>query len=137
MHSGCVSYMYGILKSPIFRCFQYFRGSVIGSPLYNMYFCGGILSRLTRRKESWQAIANWDQIGKLWQTEKLFFSMMKCCIFRPEFGSCAPQTLVEICIFNVFNGKKLKWEKKQETCSKFNKKMLVGCFIPRLNRKPV
>ena len=31
-----------------------------------------------------------------------------CCIFRPAFGCCALQTLVEIVIFNVFAAKNLK-----------------------------
>ena len=31
-----------------------------------------------------------------------------CCIFRPAFGCCALQTLVEIVIFSFFSAKKLK-----------------------------
>ena len=33
---------------------------------------------------------------------------MWCCIFRPAFGCCALQTLVEIVIFSVFAAKNLK-----------------------------
>ena len=29
-----------------------------------------------------------------------------CCIFRPAFGCCKLQTLVEIVIFSIFHGKK-------------------------------
>ena len=42
-----------------------------------------------------------------------------CCIFWPAFGCCALQTLDEIVIFSVFNGKKLK---KQEIWSKILRK---------------
>ena len=35
-----------------------------------------------------------------------------CCIFLPVFGFCAPQTLVEICFFQVFIAKKLKKQEK-------------------------
>ena len=42
-----------------------------------------------------------------------------CCIFRPAFGCCALQTLVEIVIFSIFVAKNLK---KQEICGKFQQK---------------
>ena len=32
----------------------------------------------------------------------------RCCIFRPAFGCCAPQMLVEIVIFSIFCADKLK-----------------------------
>ena len=48
----------------------------------------------------------------------------RCCIFRPAFGCCAPQTLVEIVIFSVFSAKKLKKSKK--FASNFCKKI---CFL--------
>ena len=35
-----------------------------------------------------------------------------CCIFRPVFGCCAPQALVEIVIIGIFCAKKLKKCKK-------------------------
>ena len=41
------------------------------------------------------------------------FWLCVCCIFWPAFGCCAPKTLVKICIFNVFGGKKLKKKEKQ------------------------
>ena len=47
-----------------------------------------------------------------------------CCIFLPEFGCCAPQTLVKIFIFYVFNGKKLKKGKKEKFAAKFSKKIV-------------
>ena len=37
-----------------------------------------------------------------------------CCIFQPLFGCCALQTLVKICNFNVFNGKKSKKHNTQQ-----------------------
>ena len=48
-----------------------------------------------------------------------------CCIFRPAFGCCALQKLVEIVIFRVFSAKNLK---KVEICSKFlqKKKFLLS-----------
>ena len=39
---------------------------------------------------------------------------------------CAPKTLVEICIFNVFNDKKLKKKKRKKFAAKFHKK---GFFV--------
>ena len=49
---------------------------------------------------------------------------MACCIIWPAFGCCAPQTLVEICFFNVFCAKKLKKGKKSKRIdSKFSKNM--------------
>ena len=36
----------------------------------------------------------------------------KCCIFRPTFGSCAPQTLIKIC-FLLFSLDKAIYVKKQ------------------------
>ena len=73
-----------------------------------------------------------------WQLE---FGIEKvgCCIFRPAFGCCAPQKLVEIFIFSK---KAEKMRKKQEICSKiyqktrffeFATKTLVEGFIPRKN----
>ena len=34
-----------------------------------------------------------------------------CCIFRPELGCCALQTLVKICFLNIFHTKMLKKHK--------------------------
>ena len=39
-------------------------------------------------------------------------------LFRPVFGCCSLQTLVEICLFNGFQAQKLKRKKKQEICFK-------------------
>ena len=59
----------------------------------------------------------------IWQSSIRFIFetiIIDCCIFLPAFGCCAPQTLVEICIFNIFNDKKLN---KGEKSKKFNKKV--------------
>ena len=41
-----------------------------------------------------------------------FYYKHICCIFHPVSGCCAPQTLVDILIFIIFNYKKLKKRKK-------------------------
>ena len=51
-----------------------------------------------------------------------------CCIFRPVFGCCALQKLVEIVNFSIFNSKKQK--KKQEIWSKFLQKSHFFEFAP-------
>ena len=70
-----------------------------------------------------------------------------CCIFRPAFGCCARQTLVQIVIFSVLAAKNLK---KQEFCSKtvffafhqsagrlfYSQKTVDQCFGANL-KKPV
>ena len=66
----------------------------------------------------------------------------QCCIFRPEFGCCAPQMLVKIVILGIFSAKKLKECKKVTNlvqnlaknvffwvCTK----TLVDCFIPKIS----
>ena len=45
-------------------------------------------------------------------TQIITSTMAGCCIFRPVFGCGTLQMLVEILIFNVFNDKKLKKEKR-------------------------
>ena len=50
-----------------------------------------------------------------------------CCIFQPEFGCWALQMLVEICNFNVFNGKMLK---KLEIYSKILQKTYTVLYGP-------
>ena len=60
-----------------------------------------------------------------------------CCIFRPAFGFCAPQMLVEIVIFSVFLLKSLTMQKFDSKSSKKTlffsvcTKTLVECFIPK------
>ena len=47
-----------------------------------------------------------------------------CCIFRPVFGCCAPQTLVEIVSIGIFCAKKLKkFQKINKFVAEFSKKM--------------
>ena len=45
--------------------------------------------------------------------------------FLPAFGSCAPQSLVEILILNVFNDKKQKKEKKRN----LQQNLANNCFF--------
>ena len=56
--------------------------------------------------------------GTLVQLYKILlkFDIPLCRIFRPAFGCCALQMLVEMTIFSVFVAKNLK---KQKICSKF------------------
>ena len=67
-----------------------------------------------------------------------------CCIFPPAFGCYAPQTLVEICIFNVFPAKKRRkckkatnfWQNFAKICVfEVCTKMMVSGFIPRKKHK--
>ena len=57
-----------------------------------------------------------------------------CCIFRPAFGGCAPQMLVEIVIFSIFSAKSFfGGNKTLNQCLGANsKKKIVFCFIWRL-----
>ena len=50
-----------------------------------------------------------------------------CCIFRPAFGCCARQTLVEIVIFSVFCAKKCK--KKARNLQQISAKNSFFLFI--------
>ena len=49
-----------------------------------------------------------DEIDYHYHTTSIEEGCVACCIFRPAFGCCALQLLVEIVIFSVFNGKKPK-----------------------------
>ena len=59
---------------------------------------------------------------------------LKCCIFRPAFGCCTLQMLVETFIFLVFCAKKLKNSKSKKFAAKFSKKkvstkmLIKGCL---------
>ena len=56
-----------------------------------------------------------------------------CCIFRPAFGCCTPQTLVEIVIFSIFCAKNLKkCKKRNKFGEKFGKKTGFFQFAPKL-----
>ena len=46
-----------------------------------------------------------------------------CCIFQLVFRCWASKTLDEICIFNIFNGKKLKKDKKARILPQ------ISCFF--------
>ena len=51
--------------------------------------------------------------------------------YQPAFGCCAPQTLVKICFFNIFNGKKLKKGEKAKNLLQNLAKYRVFKFAPK------
>ena len=56
-----------------------------------------------------EAFCKKPQRLKFFTKSKLGY-ILTYCIFRPVFGCCVPQMLVEICVFNIFYRKKLKKE---------------------------
>ena len=53
---------------------------------------------------------------------------LECCIFRPVFGCCPPQTLVEIFIFSTFCAKKLKNAKIIKSAANLAKKLFLKFY---------
>ena len=62
---------------------------------------------------------------------------LSCCIFRPAFGCCALQTLVEKVIFSIFSAKNFKKARNLQQISAKKQvfyictRTLVDCFIPK------
>ena len=104
------------------KIFSYSQLCFANKVLFTVQRVQGIYSLPNKRA----MITNWE-----WQSIGLAMFIITCCIFRPAFGCCALQTLVEMGIFSIFAAKN---HKKQEFCSKFQQKTVFFAFHQNAGR---
>ena len=86
------------------------------------YFCAFKRNNTngTLKNKLWHLQSFWSVLWGCFN-RALSINDVTCFIFRPGFGCCALQTLVQILFFNVFCAKRLKRRKGKKFEAKFSK----------------